>query len=469
PEARDVTTAGLDERADVFALGAVAWFAITGRPPTRFERGDQLRLNPDTYGISRGMVWLVERLLAYDQRDRFQSMVAVLDALDQIEIAGHQEPEIRAAPGAQVSGEADPFDIALVGREETLAAIERFRVAAREGAGSTVVVSGPAGGGRSRLLQEMCVRARKAGGTVLMARCAEHDSTPLAPIRALVDSYIDIAERRDGFLEAVVTATDGIGDLLRGFSESLDRLIPVPEVTEEHEHTSFYSAVAQLLLRLGESSLQLSSVSLISGVIHGGAARPRCGPLVLVIDDAQWLDEASLQILRRIALVVTSRPVMLLLSVREGAAGEGPTCTEKLVPAPVQTLNLGPLSAAEVGELCRAMIWYPLAPRIIALMIDRTGGHPLSVVAFVQALLDEGVLLPNWGEWDVDMARFDELALPGSASALAKRRVDALDRDVLEVLATAVCLGTPAKVFTLISLCGNEAVQTALRVCRRNR
>lgn len=455
-----------DERVDIFAVGAIAWFAVTGRPPPASGSRDSRRLHPDTYGISRGLAWLIGHLLEDDPRRRFQNMVEVLDALDQVEVADEQEPEVRRSEKkAQV---AAGFDIPLVGREQTLAALERFRVAAREGNGCSVVVTGPPGAGRSRLLYEMARRSRVAGDTVLFARCEADDHTPLGVCRELVEAYLAQATRHEGFGESLRAATVGIDDLIRGLSPELDRFLP--ELESEaglHEHHAFHGALASFLIRLGSVREELVSERL-QGVVHGGAvSQVRTGSLVVVIDDAQWLDLASIQVLRHLAVELQSNPVLLLLAVREPPSDV--LWQEQLAPAPVQTLALSPMTATEVGALCRAMVWYPLAPRIVALIIARTGGHARSVVAFVQVMLDEGVMLPNWGEWDVDMGRFGALALPGSADALISRRVASLEPQIREVMATAACIGRRIDVDILSSLCGSELVQAALQSCISNR
>ncbi len=465
PETEGLRLELLDHHADIFSLGAVAWFAVTGRPPPAPESRVSRRLDPNTFGISRGLAWLIGHLLEDDHKHRFQDMVEVLDALDQVEVAGEHEPEVLQTEGTAHADE--PFEVPLVGREQTLAALERFRVAAREDSGYTVVVSGPPGAGRTRLLYEMARRAQAAGDLVLYTRCEKHAHTPLAAFRRLVDEHIARLSGDDPG-DQIHAATDGIADLLRGFSPLLDHHLP--GTTSERglrEPYSFFAALAQFVQRLGESEHSLLPDHPLSRVVQGGAvSEPRASPMMIVIDDAQWLDDASVQVLRCLAVGVQARPMILLLGARDTG---GSPWYEQLAPAQLQLVPLGPMTATEVGALCRAIVWYPLAPRIVALIIARTGGHALSVVAFVQAMLDEGVLLPNWGEWDVDMNRFGELALPGVAEALVTRRVAAFDTQIREVLATAACLGRKIDIPLLASLCGNELVHAALLACSRSR
>lgn len=241
--------------------------------------------------------------------------------------AEHAEPE-HAEPLSARSGAPR---VALVGRERERELMRQALGAAGRGS-SALFVMGEPGMGKSRLLEELGACARERGGKVLSGRAFEAE---------LVRPY-------GAFIEAL--------------REGLPQL-PAPFADPHADRTRLYDAVAALL-------------------------RERAGqrPLVLLLDDLHWFDEASAELFHYLARALAGAPVLLAASARSGELADNPAA-QRLVRALGRerlalALELGPLSEQEIGELVAQVSPAVDRTRVLA----EAGGSPLFALEAARAL-----------------------------------------------------------------------------------
>ncbi|MBL8199597.1 MAG: AAA family ATPase [Chromatiales bacterium] len=161
------------------------------------------------------------------------------------------------------------------------------------------------------------------------------------------------------------------------------------------------------------------------------AARPL--PLVFLMDDAQWTDEASEQLLARLANECLARPWLLLVARRPGDEG--------FTPQAADTIELEPLGReASTALLTAATEAAPLRPFEAAMVVDRAGGNPLFIEEIVQAAREAGSLE----------------SLPGSLEAAIAAQIDALDPLARRILRYASVLGNSFRRPVLAGILGAE-------------
>ncbi|HET7518375.1 MAG TPA: AAA family ATPase, partial [Actinomycetes bacterium] len=335
-------------------------------------------------------------------------------------------PPAQVAPGgpppAPVPGE-------FVGRRPELRRLEAAWAEARGGRRRTVVVAGEAGIGKTRLATELASLAERDAAAVLAGRCDQHLGVPYLSLREAVGRHLATypSERLRGLLGPRAV------ELARFWPELAWRLPALPAAPATGPDTDPYL----LLEALG---------GLLDAVAAGG-------PLLLLIDDLQGADEASLLLLRR--LVVAPRPARLLtvLTYRDDERAPRASLTAALgdlVRAPgAEVLTLGGLGPGEVAELAAAVAGRPLGHGGAALarvVHQRTGGNPFLAGELLRHLAETGGL-----DGDATGAATGPAAddVPESVRWVVGQRLARLGGPVEHVLEAAAVVGQEAELAVL--------------------
>ncbi|MFF1822844.1 ATP-binding protein [Kribbella sp. NPDC058245] len=245
----------------------------------------------------------------------------------------------------------------LVGRATELAAFEAAYDQVRAGESTTVLVTGEAGIGKSRLVKTAI--GKLAGDPlVLTGGCLEHGSggTPWLPFVAVMR------------------------DLLRAWGA--DRL--------RAELPSDGTALADWWPELGLARADGGQVRLFEEVLSllGRAARER--PVVLLVEDLQWSDVSSRELFAYLARNLVDRPVLLVGTIRSGELTPGHPTRQLLGElgrrADVVRVELSLLGRREVAALLAAIDGRPADPVVVSEIHRRSDGNPL----FVEALRSSG-------------------------------------------------------------------------------
>ncbi|MET0418030.1 MAG: AAA family ATPase, partial [Actinoplanes sp.] len=425
PEQAGMLHRPVDGRSDLYGLGAVLFECATGRPPyAGGDLGELLRLHavapvPDPRDLapelSPAAAGIIRKLLAKDPDDRYQSGAGLLADLRRAAEPGHADFPPGTDDEPAVADEA-PF----VGRRAELAALAARWQDAGRGRGGVILVQGPPGGGKSRLVRELAGLVA-SGQPVLAGNGTRNDVQPFAALRTAFDAYVRGLRRlpaaeAEAALAGLRAAAGENAPLVQHLSPALAEELAAGrsgEVTEER----YVAAVAGFL---------------------GDLAR-RSGGALLHLDDAQWCDEATLRVLDRLAAVAARTPLLVVVTARDDAAGE---LRDRLGDQLSAVLDVEPLDAAAVSALVTAMNGGLLVdPDVAARLAARSHGNPFTVLEYVQAIVDAGLVRVGWGAWSVDAGDLDALELPADAAELILQRVDALDGRSRRVLGLAAVVG----------------------------
>ncbi|GIH08504.1 LuxR family transcriptional regulator [Rhizocola hellebori] len=226
----------------------------------------------------------------------------------------------------------------LVGREEELSLIEQFLQQAA-GDGAALLFEGETGVGKTALLHAATDRAQVSGARVVRAQGVEFEAT---------NTFA-------GLGQLLTPMTAGLGGLV---SAQRDALAVVLGVTEGDPPDSGQVSRAALNLIRAEAADR---------------------PLVLVVDDIQWIDRYSASVLGFVVRRLAGSRVGVLAAVRKGV----PSAFE---PASLPSHELGPLPAEAADALLR--LRYPtLAPVLCRRMLDEAQGNPLALLELPHALM----------------------------------------------------------------------------------
>ena len=199
----------------------------------------------------------------------------------------------------------------------------------------------------------------------------------------------------------------------------------------------------------------------------GVFARPE-HPLVLFLDDLQWLDAATLDLVEDLMTRSQLQHLMLIGAYRDNEVTAAHPLVRKLeairnAGAPVQEVRLAPLAREDVGQLvadalrCEPARAVPLAE----LVHEKTAGNPFFVIQFLSALADEGLLAFDHraARWSWDLGGIHAKRYTDNVVDLMVRKLSRLPAATQEALQHLACLGNSADLTTLALVRGTSEEQ----------
>lgn len=368
----------------------------------------------------------------------------VLEDLGTRQLKGFSQP----IPAFRVTGpnaSTSQFDAlrlrgltSFVGRRREMEVLGRAWQRAKAGTGNVVTVCGEPGIGKSRLIKELRDIAINEGRVYAYFGSPYHVNTAFHPIVEQVarSSGRPVDETPEARYEALGHVLQRIGDDYREHLPWIAALASLPErdippyVTPEQRKQKTFDAILWWL-----------------------GAMSRKKPLLVVIEDAHWIDPTSLEILRVIAARIESMPVLLVISFR-------PSFDPALGHAPVTKIALDRLKPGDAIAIVTSVAGESSLPREwIERIVEKTDGIPLFVEELTKMLIGSGVTEPAAGRASGELRH----ELPKTLQDSLMARLDQLG-PVKRVAQMAAVIGQQfhADVLRAVSELSRDALQEAL-------
>ncbi len=304
----------------------------------------------------------------------------------------------------------------MVGRETELSTLEDALLSALRGDGGVVIVGGEAGMGKTRLVSSLASTARRLGAVVIAGGCSEAElSLPYLPFLEAIGNYLAgarVAELR----ERLGPAADELAQLF----PQLGR--PLPGGGD----------AAQAKMRLFESILMLL-----------GDAASRRG-LLLILEDLQWADPATRELLDYSTRRLRSTNVVLVATYRSDEMHRKhallPTIQGWRRGGQVETVDLHPLTAVRVAEMvCAIFDESEISEEFRDFLAERSEGNPFVLEEMLRDALDRGEIFRTETGWD--RKALAEFRIPPTVRDTILQRLERLSSEHVAVLSAASVMG----------------------------
>jgi predicted ATPase/GAF domain-containing protein len=453
PEQTGRMNRSIDSRSDLYALGIVLYEILTGSLP--FTASDPLEwvhchvarqpVPPAerVAGVPRSVSAIIMKLLAKAPEDRYQSAAGVESDLrrclaswdtqhriDEFRVGEHDTPDRLFIPEKLYGREREI--------ETLLAAFDRV---VKSGAPELVMVSGYSGIGKSSVVNELHKVLVPPRGLFASGKFDQYKrdipySTLVQAFQSLVrpllgKSDTELAIWRGAFLEALDPNARLITDLIPELKLIIGDQPPVSALEPQQAQSRF-----QLVFRR----------------FMGVFARPD-HPLALFLDDLQWLDAATLDLLEDLLTRSDLQHLMLIGAYRDNEVDATHPLMHKLqairnTGAKIDEIKLVPLTREHIEKLigdalrCESEGAAPLAQ----LVHEKTAGNPFFVIQFLYSLTEEGLLRFDHDAacWSWDLDRIHDKGYTDNVVDLMVGKLTRLLVETQQALQQLACLGNMA-------------------------
>ena len=467
PEQTGRVNRSIDSRSDLYSLGVTFYEMLTGSLP--FAASDPMEWvhchiarQPATPAERLSSVpvlvsAITMKLLAKTAEERYQTAAGVESDLrrclsqwesqgrvDDFTLGAHDVPDRLLIP-EKLYGRDDEIDTLLTAFDRIVAG----------GRPELVLVSGYSGIGKSAVVNELHKplvppRGLFASGKfdqykrdIPYATLAQAFQTLIRPL--LSKNEDDLRAWREALLEAVDPNGRLIVDLVPELKHVIGEQPPVPELPPQEAQRRF-----QLVFR------RFISVF----------ARPE-HPLALFLDDLQWLDSATLDLLEDLLISTDLQHLLLIGAYRDNEVNPTHPLMRKLdairgAGAAVQDIVLAPLERHDLSQLLADSLHREpeRAAPLADLIHERTTGNPFFAIQFISALADEGLLTFDYAEagWVWDLTRIHAKGFTDNIVELMVGKLNRLPAETQEALQQFACLGNSAE-FEMLRMASQGSIE----------
>ncbi|MBX7057975.1 MAG: AAA family ATPase [Leptospirales bacterium] len=321
----------------------------------------------------------------------------------------------------------------IIGREQEMAALRDAMNSAAQGRGCTATLEGEAGVGKSRLLAAAADELARLGFTIQGAVCLPYERyTPYFVWRDLL--------RRT--LQLPAEAREAVAELSRQLSLCKAGADWAPALARMLGYACEEPTFA------GELSAQERSLQLAQIVLERLQQLSAKQPLALILEDAHWIDEASMGLLHFLLPRLGQSPILSLLTLRPD---------DSMREALRSTVGPGWIELRPLdGEMARQLLRQRMRlaspdARLEDLVLQAAGGNPFFIETLVDHLIDQGDLVES-GVGRRLATDLRTLKIPHSLRDAVLARIDALNEDTRVTLKTASVIGRSFPYDTLVRL-----------------
>ncbi len=463
PEQTGRMNRSVDSRSDLYSLGVSFYEMLTGRLP--FNAADAMgwvhchiarqTAPPEEHvpAIPKMLSSIVMKLLAKTAEERYQTAAGLEADLQRCLTEWTAHGRIPEFPlGARDSSHRLLIPEKLYGRTREIdTLVSAFERVVARGTTEVVLVSGYSGVGKSSIVNELHKALVPARGLFAGGKFdqLQHD----IPYSTIAQAFQNLVRPLLGQSQPELEHWRGsLREALGPNAALLTNLIPEIELM-----TGEQPPVTDLSPLETQRRFQMVFRQFVAVFARRGH------PLVLFLDDLQWTDTASLELLRDLATHPDVHDLLLIGAFRDNEVGPGHPLLNALdairnTRSSVHDIVIAPLAPADFTEfVADALRCTPVAAEPLGrLLLEKTLGNPFFAIQFLEALCEERLLIfdPQESVWTWDMRRIRDRRLADNVVDLTVQRLGRLPAGARETLKQFACLGNAASIGSLSVVLG---------------
>ncbi len=468
PEQTGRTNCPVDHRSDLYALGAIFYEMLTGVAPFVFD--DPLEMvhahlslapiSPSTHNenVPSVLANIILKLLAKAPDDRYQSAAGLTYDLTTLQQHSDQQEWLESFKlGSRDRAHGLSMPEKLYGRDRELKLLEQaFKRMISENKAQLLLVSGYSGVGKTALVRHLYEPLGKEQGFCLAGKFDQFKrDIPFATIvqafeelvqYLLTESEEQIANWKLKLQEELDQSTALVARLLPKLELLLGKQPELPALPAAEEQTRFKVVFRQFIKVFAQ----------------------RQHPLVLFLDDLQWADPDSMQLVKSLITEPDGLNLLLIGSFRDNEVGADHPITPVLDQiknqVPVQQIVLKPLPLEHLNSLVSDTLRASPAQTqpLTNLIYEKTHGNPFFAIQFLQMLYLEQLLQfdATTASWIWNLVQVRARNYTDNIVDLLLNKMNRLPEAARNLMKIAACLGNSGDVGTLITVYEKSASQT---------
>jgi serine/threonine protein kinase/serine phosphatase RsbU (regulator of sigma subunit) len=440
PEQCGIISQPIDARSDLYSLGATLFEIVTGQAPFTSENlstvlQEKMNLQIPNPSLSRpecSFVFgeIICKLLSSRPEDRYQSAQALLEDLNNLKALEEKRFNGTSYRLGEAQDQRQLREIPLIGRHREMDVLKSASERLSGSQGGAILIKGAEGSGKTALVSDAAQTLNRNGVHVLSSKCTRLDSIALSTVLDILNLHFHQIsllpeEQRLAEIQKLKDSPETIKRVICQISPDFGNYagLPKPRISRENENQEvLFQNLIQLITQI---------------------AKERSG-LVMIIEDIQWIDEATVMLLKKLSREIESIPLVLIVTTRteDPSSNLAFELQEELGKVLIESLELAPLSEKDATEMVHRLLNVQnVDPKLIEKIKTVTHFNPLAMKDYLTALLHSSILSAHQGSVKLDFSRLAEIDISKDSFRRISQRLSSFDSQEKKILSYAALYG----------------------------